>query len=131
MERLTLWHDGYQGICHDKHCDMYTKNCQLVSARCEAVQNIIDRLAHYEDLEEQERLIKLPCKIGDTVYQLVEIDCEDCDYCDHETCNEERCPQQIIERPFSLSLLGKVFVSRDEAELRAKTWTEDETSQEG
>lgn len=26
------------------------------------------KLQHYEDLEEQGRLIKLPCKIGDTVY---------------------------------------------------------------
>ena len=26
------------------------------------------KLQHYEDLEEQGKLIKLPCKIGDTVY---------------------------------------------------------------
>ena len=26
------------------------------------------KLQHYEDLEEQSRLIELPCKIGDTVY---------------------------------------------------------------
>lgn len=28
----------------------------------------IDKLAEYEDLEEQNRLIKLPCAVGDTVY---------------------------------------------------------------
>lgn len=28
----------------------------------------IEKLAHYEDLEEQGRLIELPCKVGDTVY---------------------------------------------------------------
>ena len=28
----------------------------------------IDKLAEYENLEEQGRLIKLPCKVGDTVY---------------------------------------------------------------
>lgn len=28
----------------------------------------IDKLAEYENLEEQDRLIKLPCKVGDTVY---------------------------------------------------------------
>lgn len=27
-----------------------------------------DKLAHYEDLEEQGRLIELPCKVGDTVW---------------------------------------------------------------
>ena len=31
-------------------------------------QDLIDRLAYYEDLEEQGRLIVLPCKVGDTVY---------------------------------------------------------------
>ncbi len=28
----------------------------------------IDRLAEYEDLEEQGKLLKLPCAVGDTVY---------------------------------------------------------------
>lgn len=33
-------------------------------------QDLIDRLAYYEDLEEQGRLIVLPCKVGDTVYKV-------------------------------------------------------------
>lgn len=32
------------------------------------VVEFIEKLAHYEDLEEQGRLICLPCKIGDIVY---------------------------------------------------------------
>lgn len=32
------------------------------------IKEVTDKLAHYEDLEEQGRLITLPCKIGDTVY---------------------------------------------------------------
>lgn len=28
----------------------------------------MNKLAHYEDLEEQGRLIELPCKVGDTLY---------------------------------------------------------------
>lgn len=35
-------------------------------------QQLIDKLAYYEDLEEQGRLIKLPCKVGDTVYHVVQ-----------------------------------------------------------
>ena len=31
----------------------------------------IDKLAEYEDLEEQGLLLKLPCKVGDTVYRLI------------------------------------------------------------
>ena len=34
----------------------------------EGYRKIINKLAHYEDLEEAGRLIELPCKIGDTVY---------------------------------------------------------------
>ena len=32
--------------------------------------NYIDKLAAYEDAEEQGRLVILPCKVGDTVYYL-------------------------------------------------------------
>lgn len=31
-------------------------------------EKLFYKLAEYEDLEEQGRLIKLPCKVGDTVY---------------------------------------------------------------
>lgn len=30
----------------------------------------IDKLGRYEDLEEQERLVILPCKIGDTIFYI-------------------------------------------------------------
>ena len=30
------------------------------------------KLQHYEDLEEQDRLIELPCAVGDTVYEVQE-----------------------------------------------------------
>lgn len=33
-------------------------------------QKCMERLAEYEDLEEQKRLIKLPCAVGDTVYRV-------------------------------------------------------------
>lgn len=31
----------------------------------------IEKLAHYEDLEETGRLIEIPCKVGDTVYTIL------------------------------------------------------------
>lgn len=37
------------------------------------VTNILDRLAAYEDAEEQGLLVRLPCKVGDTVYALNEV----------------------------------------------------------
>lgn len=35
-------------------------------------QNVLRKLAHYEDLEEQGRLIELPCAVGDTVYDIAD-----------------------------------------------------------
>ena len=32
--------------------------------------DVLNRLAEYEDLEEEERLIRLPCNLGDTVYEI-------------------------------------------------------------
>lgn len=52
MERLTIkTEDGYERV------SIWTKNQQL-----------IDKLAYYEDLEEQDKLLKLPYKVGDKVY---------------------------------------------------------------
>lgn len=45
---------------YDSHGDVYVKHHDYISAA--------EKLARYEDLEEQGRLIELPCKIGDTVY---------------------------------------------------------------
>jgi hypothetical protein len=35
-----------------------------------AMANLRETLKKYEDLEEQDRLVKLPCKVGDTVYAI-------------------------------------------------------------
>lgn len=52
MKRLTMkTEDGYERV------SIWTKNQQL-----------IDKLAYYEDLEEQGRLVKLPCKVRDIIY---------------------------------------------------------------
>lgn len=42
-------------------------DCQLKEGN-ELLKSALDKLAMYEDLEEQGRLLKLPCKIGDTVW---------------------------------------------------------------
>ena len=49
---------------YDSHGDVYVKHHDYISAS--------EKLAHYEDLEEQGRLIELPCKIGDTVYDIAD-----------------------------------------------------------
>ena len=35
-----------------------------------SLSKALDKLAHYEDLEEAGRLIELPCKVGDNLYAI-------------------------------------------------------------
>lgn len=42
--------------------------CKEDWENCQTISDVIDKLAYYEDLEKQGRLINLPCKVGDTVY---------------------------------------------------------------
>lgn len=44
-------------------------DCQLEEGN-ELLKSALDKLAMYEDLEEQGKLLKLPCSVGDTVYIL-------------------------------------------------------------
>lgn len=58
-ERLTIRH-GNRTDCNT----LCMEDCD----RCWHLGIIREKLARLEDLEEQGRLISLPCKIGDTVY---------------------------------------------------------------
>lgn len=59
MERLTesnpLWIDD----------ELWGRACE---PDCEEIDAVYRKLKEYEDLEEQGRLIKFPCKVGDTVW---------------------------------------------------------------
>ena len=58
MERLTERYD----IAPDGESDVWVKQHDYISAA--------RKLCDYEDLEEQGLLVRLPCKIGDTVYRV-------------------------------------------------------------
>lgn len=70
MERLTKWEDG--SITYNEkrelECGEYCDSCSQGAGICKTVENMIKKLATYEDLEEQGLLVRLPCKVGDTVY---------------------------------------------------------------
>lgn len=59
MDRLTernpLWIDD----------EMWERACE---PDCEEIDAVYRKLKDYEDAEEQGLLLKLPCKVGDTVY---------------------------------------------------------------
>ena len=62
MERLTKTSD-LGGVAFTFDLDI---TCQ--PSEIKKILNLATKLKEYEDLEEQGRLIKLPCKVGDTVY---------------------------------------------------------------
>lgn len=63
MERLTesnpSWIDD----------ELWERACE---PDCEEIDAVYRKLKEYEDLEEQGRLVQLPCKVGDTVYHVVQ-----------------------------------------------------------
>ena len=63
-ERLTK--QFMYGLGH-KECSDACAVCDVTGC-CDLLEEMLEKLAHYEELEEQGRLIELPCKIGDTVY---------------------------------------------------------------
>lgn len=84
---------------------------------------LIEKLGKYEDLEEQGRLIKLPCKVGDTIYGLHKaMVCE----LDAETIGISKMPSgEILYLIDGWELdkgdFGKtVFLTKAEAEAKLK-----------
>lgn len=67
MERLTE-RSANSNMVWFKDCE--NDNARLEPCEMNAHHNrmVIEKLSTYEGLEEQKRLIKLPCKVGDTVY---------------------------------------------------------------
>ena len=68
MERLTkTYSDGTHGASDSLPCGENSYDYKNL---------LIEKLGKYEDLEEQGRLIKLPCKVGDTIYAVGVLGCE-------------------------------------------------------
>lgn len=71
MERLTSYDSKCKRemICRYEDCDADEEHCpHLNEDNCPCLQEILERLAKYEDLEEQGKLLKLRCNVGDTIY---------------------------------------------------------------
>lgn len=69
---------------------------------------ILTKLAEYEDLEEQDRLVKLPCKVGTDVYYILGIPNE-------TPCTINKCVFELSD----IHEIGKtLFLTREEAEAK-------------
>ena len=128
MDRLT---ENYIGCYQIKGCDNFT--CEEI---CNNVLNCgfcpiseaINKLAEYENLEEQGLLLRLPCKVGTKVYAINRI----IDY--GEVGDESIYCYSIIEREFQIYMMmdyGKlvfgrnVFLTKAEAEQKLKEMESD------
>ena len=128
MDRLT---ENYIGCYQIKGCDNFT--CEEI---CNNVLNCgfcpiseaINKLAEYENLEEQGLLLRLPCKVGTKVYAINRI----IDY--GEVGDESIYCYSIIEREFQIYMMmdyGKlvfgrnVFLTQAEAEKKLKEMESD------
>lgn len=56
--------------CTKSGFDFETTN--LTEGLTDSMGTALNRLSAYEDAEEQGLLVRLPCKVGDTVYELTE-----------------------------------------------------------
>ena len=128
MERLTerdpSWIDD----------ELWERTCE---PDCEEIDAVYRKLKEYEDLEEQGRLVKLPCNVGDTVWNN---DCgRPCAYtitafsfgeCEEYICEPVTTKEVVfyyanssgsITGSFAESEIGKtVFLTKSEAEQKLK-----------
>ena len=121
MERLTERIDNVP----DGESGVWVKNHDYVS--------VAEKLADYEDLEEQGRLLKLPCKVGNKVYvismgKIISLVVEEIStfYVKNEKIINVKCQNADIFRNYIEREFGRVvFLTKEEAEVKLKElWKE-------
>lgn len=96
MERLTKRMEN----APDGESNVWVKNHDYIKAS--------EKLAEYEDLEEQGLLVKLPCKVGTEVYYILGIP-------NKMPCTIDKCVFELSD----VHKIGKsLFLTREEAEKK-------------
>lgn len=138
MERLTRRLNNNKIVAIKGDSCNYSANsfdCQLSEGR-KRLKTALEKLADYEDLEEQGLLVKLPCKVGDMVWdndfgypESYKIKAFSYGYCDSYVEPDIGIEDEIIfyyensdgsiTGAFPTSEIGKtVFLTREEAEKK-------------
>ena len=111
MERLTKRNpDGSVGISEFRYYNY------------EDFQKLASKLADYEDKEENGLILELPCKLGDTIYAIVE-ECEGDPYECYHTCDAcSNRSRYIVEEKFYIEHMDGIgewiFLTKAEAETK-------------
>ena len=139
MERLTKRGYKKQALLIGTSCSYgyMSYDCKLKEGNV-LLKSALDKLADYEDLEEQGRLLKLPCKVGDSVYcifnrytkctfnngEFDECSCQGCEYeCDSKRENyvQDMKAYSLDWIVTNLKNFGEtVFLTKSEAEAKLK-----------
>lgn len=93
-----------------------------------AMADLREKLKEYEDIEEQGRLLKLPCKVGDTVYgismgKIIKLAVNEISifYMKGEKIINVKCQNDDMFRNYIETEFGKtVFLTKSEAEAKLK-----------
>lgn len=105
-------------------CRSENGNCTMIGGFCTSVPqkycDMAKELKEYKDLEEQGKLLKLPCAVGDTVYTIYSD--EDGSFIEEPKVEEVSTHRVWIDsRYFDYDDFGKtVFLTREEAEAALK-----------
>lgn len=122
MERLTKWEDD--SITYNEkrelECGEYCDSCSQGAGNCKTVENMIKKLAKYEDLEEQGLLVRLPCPIGTTVWDICGMDIRENVVSGIECGKDGKQFLWANHDEWLGELNDLVFLTREEAEKKLK-----------
>ena len=121
MERLTEWKDDKKLLAKTKFSGDFGS------------ANVLNRLAEYEDLEEQGLLLRLPVKIGSTLYQPIYSSINEYEVIGFNISHNRRMCEVAYESGSEwhktvcgFNAIGKtVFLTREEAEQKLKEMESD------
>lgn len=125
MERLTeRYKDSIVNTvlireCGDKLCKYICDDIKCNCSKCE-LEKALEKLADYEDLEEQGLLVRLPCPIGTTVWDIFRMEIRKITVTSIEYNNNKEYVLWAGEDELLGTLNEAVFLTREEAEKRLK-----------
>ena len=146
MERLTEIQSGGYDLkeLNGEWCNKYCEKQKAQTCKKCGIYQAIQKLAEYEDLEEQGLLLRLPCNVGDTVYCIYErytkcseneqeFDEYSCQGCECLECDSHKELYVQSQKVYSLDWIvsnlkrfGKtVFLTQAEAEQKLKEMESD------
>ena len=111
MERLTEKVIGCNQIIKCGN-DLCKETCEEWSCDFCPISEAIDKLADYEDAEEQGLLLRLPCKVGDTVYTIHSVAPNRNMICEIDNVDKFFLMLSVAEERFGKT----VFLTKEEAE---------------